>query len=201
MEKLPTDINLSARDYIGYDTLRDGRKVIVRAIRPDDKALLQEGMQHLSTQSQYFRFFTHKESLSEKELQYFTELDFVKHVALFAGFDENGQFSPAGTGRYIVSASETAGGGTVSVENVIAENVSAEIAVTVIEEFQGLGFATILLKHLIKIARSQSVQEFKGTVLPANQRMLNLVTRSGLPCKQILNDTGEWEITLLLGTA
>ncbi|MBU6452964.1 MAG: GNAT family N-acetyltransferase [Cyanobacteria bacterium REEB67] len=196
MDKPPPDTKLEMRDYIDHDTLRDGRKVIVRAIRPDDKALLQEGMQHLSTQSQYFRFFTHKEFLSEKELQYFTEMDFVKHVALFAGFDENGQFSPAATGRYIVTTAETAREGTIS-----PENVSAEIAVTVVEEFQGLGFATILLKHLIKIARLQSVQEFKGTVLPGNQRMLNLVTRSGLPCKQILNDTGEWEITLLLGTA
>jgi GNAT superfamily N-acetyltransferase len=172
--------------YLEHDHLRDGRNIIVRAIRPDDKELLQEGMQHLSSQSQYFRFFTHKEKLSEKELAYFTEIDFVKHVALFAGFDDNGVFSPAATARYIVNADSKKHGS------------SAEIAVTVAEEFQGLGFATVLLQHLIKIARQNQVKQFKGTVLPANSRMLNLVTRSGLPCTQKLDDTGEWEITLSL---
>src|ERR1700679_1098168 len=89
-------------DYIEFDKLRDNRTACIRAIRPDDKALLQLGMQHLSSKSQYFRFFTHKENLSEKELAYFTEIDFVKHVALLAGFYENGELSPAAIARYIV---------------------------------------------------------------------------------------------------
>ena len=173
------------KEYIAYDTLRDSRPAVIRAIRPDDKELLQEGMQHLSSQSQYFRFFTHKDKLSEKELAYFTEVDFIKHVALLAGFDIDGEFSPAATARYIVSTDPH----SLS---------TAEIAVTVVEEFQGLGFATILLQHLIKIARANGVTEFKGMVLPDNKRMLNLLTRSGLPCKSTLEDTGEWEISLAL---
>jgi hypothetical protein len=38
----------------------------------------------LSTRSIYFRFFHTKAELSEQELQYFTELDFVRNVALVA---------------------------------------------------------------------------------------------------------------------
>ena len=74
----------------------------------------------------------------------------------------------------------------------------AELAVTVAEEYQGLGFATILLRHLITIARANGVTEFAGTVLPNNKKMLNLITRSGLPATRTLNSSGEWEISLIL---
>ena len=173
------------RDYLAYETLKDGRTVLVRAIRPQDKCLLAEGMHHLSKQSLYCRFFIYKDSLSEKELDYFTKVDFVKHVALIVGFYENGQFSPAGTGRYIVStAPEEAG--------------SAEFALTVAEEYQRLGFGTMLLQHLARIARDNGVKVLIGLVLPENIKMLNLVSHSGLPFKRTIDSGGEWDIRINL---
>jgi GNAT superfamily N-acetyltransferase len=176
-------ITIATRDYLAFDKLKDGRVAQIRAIRPEDKAILEEGMHHLSKQSQYFRFFIYKDTLSRKELDYFTKVDFVNHVALVAGFYEDGRFSPAGTARYIRSSEPDKQG-------------SAEFAVTVAEEYQGLGFGTILLQHLEKIARTNGLSELTGLVLPENWKMLHLLNHSGMPFTRNIDEAGEWLVKL-----
>jgi len=175
----------TAKDYLAFDKLKDGRTVEVRAICPADKSILEEGMHHLSKQSLYFRFFIYKDSLSTKELDYFTNVDFIKHVALVAGFYDKERFSPAGTARYILSSEPDKLG-------------TAEFAVTVAEEFQGLGFGTILLRHLEKIARANGVKMLTGLVLPENHKMLSLLNHSDMPLKRELDQAGEWCVSLSL---
>ncbi|MBU6454600.1 MAG: GNAT family N-acetyltransferase [Cyanobacteria bacterium REEB67] len=176
-------------DYHVLDSLKDGRTVLVRALTPADRCLLVEGLQHLSVQSLYFRFFIFKDSLSEKELDYFSNVDFVNHVALIAGFYKDGIFSPAGTGRYIVSAETGA-------RALPGRPKRAEFALTVAEEYQRLGFGTILLRHLAAIAAEAGIEELYGLVLPENVNMLNLLRRSGFKYRRSLNAASEWEFTI-----
>jgi hypothetical protein len=95
-----------ARQYHAEDRLRDGRRVWLRAIQPSDRDLLREGLHHLSPESAYHRFFSAKRKLSDGELDYFTQLDFVNHVALVALVDDGSGPLPVGTARYIVEHSE-----------------------------------------------------------------------------------------------
>ncbi len=178
-----SDLNLA--QYRVEDKLKDGRHVLIRAVRPNDKQLLQEGMHHLSPQSMYFRFFTHKESLTEEELAYFTEVDFVHHVGLAALVIENGKEEPAGVARYITSNRST-----------LAK--TAEFAVVVDERYQGIGVASALFKHLSRIALLAGIVEFTGTVVPENQKMLDLLANSGLPVRHRLNEGGVYEVTVSL---
>jgi GNAT superfamily N-acetyltransferase len=184
-ETLARKEDTTGKDYLAFDKLKDGRTVEVRAICPEDKSLLEEGMHHLSKQSLYFRFFIFKNDLSSKELDYFTNLDFVSHVALLAGLFENGRFSPAGTARYIVSSDQ-------------ATPDSAEFAVTVAEEYQSMGFGTVLMRHLAKIARENGLKELTGLVLPENNKMLGLLNKCGLPYTRSIDKAGEWEVRLKL---
>lgn len=154
--------------YEAHDRLRDGRSVQVRAIRPDDKHALQSGLHRLSPDSAYFRFFRPKRDLSPQELAYFTEVDFHDHVALVAVLD--GGPTLVGVGRYIVCDAKP--------------TRSAEIALVVDETHQGLGIATLLLRHLVKIARAADISAFFATVLAENRRMLAVLDRSGLPQKR-----------------
>lgn len=154
------------RRYTARDRLRDGRELLVRAIRPDDKPALQDGLHRLSDESAYFRFFQSKHEPSAKELAYFTEVDFAAHVALVAIVVEEGP-RVVGVGRYIVC----------EVEPIRA----AEIAFAVDDAHQGLGIATILLRHLAKIARAAGVTEFRASVLSDNHKMLRVFARWGLP--------------------
>ena len=62
--------------------LQDGRSVLIRAIRPDDKQRLLDGFHRLRGKSIYFRFFSAKKELTEMELKYYTEVDFEHHVAI-----------------------------------------------------------------------------------------------------------------------
>jgi len=175
----------SFADYLAHETLLDGRKLVIRAIRPEDKPILQEGMHHLSPQSLYFRFFGHKKELSVKELNYFTEIDFIHHVGLLASIVENGQEVPAGVGRYIVSDKP--------------EDSCAELAFAVDEKYQGHGIGTHLLKHLTIIARAEGLKEFRARVLSDNKKMLAVFEACELAKKQDYEELGIFDIRLSLG--
>ncbi len=181
----PTNTQMMrAQNYCAEDVLRDRRKVLIRAIRSTDKPILQEGFHHLSDQSKYFRFFMSKKELSRQELAYFTDIDYTHHVGLLASVVVNDSEIPAGVCRYIMN---DAGG-----------NQSAEVAVTVTEEYQGLGIGTVLLKHLIRIGKGRGIKEFTAFVLPENRRMLRIFCNSRLPLRRVLNAAGVWEISLSL---
>lgn len=68
--------------------LRDGTRVVIRPIRPEDKEALLRGFEQLSEHSRYRRFFTDKGRLSPAELRYLTEVDQVDHVALAAATED-----------------------------------------------------------------------------------------------------------------
>ncbi|HEY9870551.1 MAG TPA: GNAT family N-acetyltransferase, partial [Candidatus Obscuribacterales bacterium] len=172
-------------NYVARDKLRDGRDVTVRALHPEDRHNLEEIWHHLSPRSIYFRFFVPKKELTDKELNFFTKVDFDRHVALLAFLTENGVEVPVGVGRYVViSESE--------------KPKVAEVALTVEDEYQGLGIGTVLLRHLIDIARAAGVSELSAFVLSENKNMLEVFEHSGLPMERHLADTGIVEIRLRL---
>jgi RimJ/RimL family protein N-acetyltransferase len=144
--------------------------VQIRAIRPEDKAALQEGLRRLSGESAYFRFFVPKQKASDSELVYFTEVDFVHQVALAAIVDEAPHVI-VGVGRYFVL-------------DELEPKRAAEIAFSVDDVHHGLGIATILLRHLVKIARAAGISEFRASVMSGNGKMLRVLARSGLPQEQ-----------------
>ena len=90
--------------YHVTETLSDGRKVEIRALRPDDRDGLHAAVMRCTTQTLYHRFFTVKREFSEREAHFFLEVDFVKHVALAAVASENGRSTIIGSCRYVVVA-------------------------------------------------------------------------------------------------
>jgi len=174
-----------AQDYLAHETLIDGSELKIRAIRPQDKSILQEGMHHLAPDSLYFRFLMHKKELSKQELSYFTELDFLRHVGLLAIVVDHGTEVPAGVGRYIVT-------------DKLEQGCSAELAFAVDEKYQGHGIATHLLKHLAIIARAEGLEAFTARVLSDNVKMLRVFENCGLSKTQSFSDSGTLEIRLSL---
>ncbi len=181
------DNSTKVSDYHAQGKLLDGRTFRLRSITPKDKHLLSETMHHLSPSSLYFRFLTPKRELTEKELVYFTEVDFFHHVALLASIADSNEDIPAGVGRYVMNESK--------------DSRTAEIAFAVSDEFQGLGIATILLKHLSDIARASGLTAFTALVLPENKKMLDVFKHSGLPMSTKLNSPGVLNVELSLITA
>jgi hypothetical protein len=65
------------QNYQVIESLRDQRKVTIRAIRPDDKGLIVDGLNTVSAESIYRRFLTTKKEITPQGLKLVTEVDFV----------------------------------------------------------------------------------------------------------------------------
>jgi len=181
-------MNTTIESYCAQDRLRDGRPVHIRSIHSGDKQILQEGMHHLSPRSLYYRFLTPKRELTEKELVFFTEIDYFHHVALLASIVENDKEIPAGVGRYVMGANNSL-------------PLSADLGFAVNDEYQGLGIGTILMQHLIRLARDSGLKQFTALVLPDNKRMLKVFRNCGLKVKETVNAVGVLELVLDLEPA
>jgi len=165
-------VTSKARDYRSEDVLRDGGSIVVRAIGPADKEKLRAHFARLSPRSVYRRFFNVKKRLTDKELAHFTELDFVRRVALVATLFEGGEEHFIGVGRYDVVADDP---------------TSAEVAFAVIDEHQGRGIASLLLDHLVSIARSAGIAQFRADVLGENEPMLQVFEHSGFTVQRSID--------------
>lgn len=131
-------------------------------MRPGDRDALLAAVERTGTQSLFRRFFAVRREFSEKELDFFLNIDFVNHVALVAEAD--GGQAIIGGGRYIVT-----------------EPGRAEIAFAVIDDYQRQGLGSILMRHLGELARAAGLHELSAEVLPENTPMLKVFEHSGLP--------------------
>jgi GNAT superfamily N-acetyltransferase len=133
--------------------LRDGTEIVLRRIRPDDAGLLVAGMSRLSAESLRLRFLAPRSHLTAAELRYLTEVDFVDHYAVVAVHAAEPS-RLAGVGRWVRDAGDPA---------------SAEVAVVVCDDLQGLGLGTALGSALAEAARARGVTRFTATILSENR--------------------------------
>ena len=151
MPSLPFDVELV-----------DGSTVTLRAITPDDKQLLRDGLARMSPESRYFRFFSPVDHLSDAQLRYFTEVDQVDHVALGAVHRGGRGEIGIGVARYIRMANDPA---------------EAEAAVAVADDFHRLGIGTLLLDAVAALAINNGIRRFRLLVRRENLSMIELLER------------------------
>jgi RimJ/RimL family protein N-acetyltransferase len=150
-------------EFSTIEVLPNGQRVEIRALTPADREDMLTAVGRTSTQSLYRRFFTVRRHFSEAETAFFLDLDFVSHVALVAVVEEGGKPFIAGGGRYIV-----------------IKPGQAEVAFAVIDQFQGQGIGSALLRHLSSLAREAGLREFVAEVLPENAAMLKVFEKCEL---------------------
>ena len=75
---------MPADKYSAIETLRDGGRIEIRALTPDDKADLVAAVARTSSESMRRRFFVVKRSFTDQETAFFLNVDFVNHVVLVA---------------------------------------------------------------------------------------------------------------------
>ncbi|MDP4508988.1 bifunctional acetate--CoA ligase family protein/GNAT family N-acetyltransferase [Nonomuraea turcica] len=138
--------------------LADGGTAHVRPIRPADADRLRAFYSRLSDESIYFRFFGPRPRLSDRDVERFTNVDYLHRVALIATI---------GTEMVAVIRYDRTGPG------------EAEVAFLVEDAHQGRGVASVLLEHLAATAREHGIERFIADVLPANMRMMGLLRQAG----------------------
>ena len=158
--------------------LRDGSRVRLRQGHSSDKELLLRGFERLSPESRYRRFLAAMPELSEAMVRYLTEIDHHDHEAI-AALDEN-TGDGVGVARYV--------------RNPERPEV-AEVAVTVIDEWQGRGLGTRLLELLGGRARAEGIKSFTALMLATNQEMMDVLEALG-PVRIIDREAGTVEIEM-----
>jgi RimJ/RimL family protein N-acetyltransferase len=144
--------------------LDNGRRVRVRPIIPSDRVRLAEGLSRMSARSRYLRFHSRVARLSEARLRYLSEVDFEEHVAWGAlAVDEPGA-PGVGVARFVRDADHPD---------------SAEFAITVLDEWQGLGLGGLLLRTLMGSAAQRGIKRLVAPVLLENHVALRLIERLG----------------------
>lgn len=156
---------MEAANYRATDRLSDGLPIEIRALKPEDTPQLLAALPRTTDRSLYRRFFGVKRYFSDQEIDRFVNLDFVNDVAIVAIVQEDGKPTIIGGVRYAVI---TPG--------------RAEVAFSIIDDYQGRGIGSALFRHLTGLARKAGLQEFVAEVLPENIPMLKVFQRSGLPC-------------------
>ncbi len=162
---------IDTRSYAALDTLKDGTAVAVRAIRADDRDAIAQAFGALDRESVYTRFFTYRKQLTEVELRQLTDVDLEHVVALVVtATDADGE--------------QLLGGGRYCSERPLHATRSAELAFVTADAHHGRGIASLILKHLVLIARDQGLAQLEAAVLAHNRAMLAVFQRSGLRMSQ-----------------
>src|SRR6266487_893867 len=142
--------------------LRNGSRVAVRPIRPEDRDAIRNAFGRLSDATRYRRFLTAVARLSESDLTYLTEVDHHDHEALVA-FDSKTDEGVA-VARFVRDPDDRG---------------IAEAAVVVVDAWQGRGLGTALCRLLAGRAREVGVERFIATLLADNREMLHLMESIG----------------------
>lgn len=145
-------------------SLRDGTRVRLRPVVPDDKQGFRDGFDRLSTASRFQRFLSPMDDLSDEMLRYLTEIDYVDHFAWVALLPDEPGEPGVGVARYV---------------RLRDEPHVAEAAVTVVDEWQGRGLGTLLVDALGAVARENAIRTIRGYVLQENRKMREVLEAAG----------------------
>jgi acetyltransferase len=155
-------------EYVQAWTMRNGEKVILRPIRPEDEPLIVRFHQILSEESVYLRYFgiiSLSQRTAHERLTRICFVDYDREMALVAERTDAATLQPeiAGVSRIIKRR------GTEE----------AELAVLVADRFHGQGLGTELARRLVEIARREKLSRLNAEILPENQVMQHICRKLG----------------------
>ena len=158
-----------------------GRRVMVRAIRPEDEPKYAAFLAQVNPDDMHLRFFHAVRELPHSQLARFTQIDYDREMAFIAvGTNESGLSEMLGVARAFADP----------------DNACAEFAVLVRSDLQGAGLGRALLEKIIYYCRSRGTRELFGEVLAENRRMLELAAALGFHVDA--SDNGSLRVSLRL---
>jgi acyl-CoA synthetase (NDP forming)/GNAT superfamily N-acetyltransferase len=160
-----------------YALLTDGSTVEIRAAEPKDAEAVRDMHAAMSPDNIYLRFFSLSPRAAETEARRVTREPGPDHAALLAWL-----------GKRLV--------GVASYEATGKPGV-VEVAFAVPDDMHRRGIATLLLEHLVSLARRRGQRAFAAETLAENAAMLAVFADAGLPVQRRFAD-GVVELTFPL---
>lgn len=137
------------------EELNDETKVLIRPIHVRDVEMERRFIEALTPDSRHFRFLESMQSPSEALLKQMTDIDPATDAAYVAVIADGAQEREIGVVRF----SAAVGG------------ADCEFAVTVADEWQRKGLGTVLMKHLLEVARSRGIRSLHSSDAADNASM------------------------------
>ena len=160
-----------------YALLTDGSTVEVRAASGQDHEAVRAMHAAMAPENIYLRFFSMSPNAAEGEARRICREPDSEHAALLAW---------QGDRLVGVAAYEFSGKPGV-----------AEVAFAVPDDVHGRGVASLLLEHLVWVARQRDLRAFIAETLAENSAMLRVFADAGLPAKRRIS-SGVVELTFPL---
>ncbi|HXZ77355.1 MAG TPA: GNAT family N-acetyltransferase, partial [Streptosporangiaceae bacterium] len=161
-----------------YALLADGATIEIRPAAPEDIGAVRDMHEKMSPDNLYLRFFSMSSVAAERAARRICREPAPDHAALLAVLD-----------------GEVAGYGTY--ERFGTGSPIAEVAFAVTDDMHNRGVGTLLLEHLISLARGQGVRTLVAETLSENALMLKVFADAGLVPQRALID-GMYEVTFPL---
>jgi len=154
------------------EKLRDGTSVLIRPIRGEDAALERRFIETLSPQARRFRFLGGLKAPSAALLEQLTHPD-VQHEAAFVALVADGaEKREIGVARF----------------GARPDGVACECAVVVSDDWRQRGLATLLMRHLIDVARARGIECMYSIDAADNAAMRDLAAHLGFVRKSDPDD-------------
>jgi acetyltransferase len=148
------------QEFIRHVTLKNGTRVHIRPIRPDDAARLVVAYSRLSAHSAYQRFFATMRRLPPDWARFLATVDYQRRLALVAERPSENGPELLGVARYEPS-----------------DDGTPEVAFVILDAWQNQGLGTMLFHALLEAAAARGLRRFRAYVLADNARMLDLISR------------------------
>lgn len=149
-----------------------GRKLLLRPIRPEDATAYAEFITRTEAPDIRYRFFRMVRNLPAKDLARYTQIDYDREMAFVATLHEDEIEQILGEVRIVADPQGT----------------SAEFAILVRSDTQGLGLGRTLMHKIIDYCRNRGFAELVGQILPENRGMIALAEHSGMEVKLIVGE-------------
>jgi acetyltransferase len=164
-------------------TLKTGRVVKLRPVRPEDEPEHEDFFSRLHAEDIQMRFFGSLAKLHHPALARFTQIDYDREMAFIATApDESGRPETLGEVRTITDP----------------DNITAEYSIIVRSDLKGTGLGRKLMEKMIDYCRSRGTQRLTGQVLCRNRAMLAMIGSIGFHREIPSDDTETFETWLEL---
>jgi acetyltransferase len=145
--------------------VKDGWRVFVRPIRPEDEPLIHGMLKHVTMPDLRLRFFAPMKEFTHEFIARLTQLDYARAMA-FVAFDE-------------------ATGELIGVVRIHSDSIyeSGEYAILLRSDLKGRGLGWTLMQLIIEYAKSEGLKTISGDVLSDNSTMLSMCRDLGFKVK------------------
>jgi len=167
---------------VQHVTLRDGRAITLRPVRPEDEPAIREMLQRSSPEDVRLRFFSAMRSFSHEFAARLTQIDYDREMALVAEAEEDGRRVILGAVRIIADP----------------DGETAEYGIMVRSDLKGQGLGHRLMTEIIGYARSRGLKRIFGEVLRENVTMLRMAEELGFARADVPDEPGIIHVTISL---